>query len=639
MGRKENAAGSRGTGTMVAALVLAALVPAVGVLWFMTVAMRNERLAVQERLATVYSNQLTSLQRQVTAHWQARLTALQPTGRLAPAQIFAAAARTKLADGVVVLGGAGKALYPTAALVEARADENSVVARALQSQAAVLLQAGQKQLALAKLAELVGDPRLRHAVGARGVLIVPNAQLLILKLIGPALAAEPPRSAGRQNDDRDGVPASGSPTGSLRQQTLADLVTRLNDYGDAALSSSQRRFLMREVKALAPGAAIFPTLEAEELAAEYLDHDPARPADARLQRTPLAKVWRLPVADGTLVALFREERVRAELATAIGALTLPDAQVTVLAPGEAGPADRRVPSLDASELLPGWRLALSFNGTDPLALASERQSRFYLWMGVGVVAIIAVLALMLARTVAAQMRLARLKNELVSTVSHELKTPLASMRALVDTLAAGRFRDERQLQDYLHLIVKENVRLSHVIENFLAFSRMERGQQRFHFEALAPAEVVRAAVEALQEKLEAPNCQFEMSVPPDLPRIRGDAEALATVLINLLDNACKYTNGEKRIAVRGVAESDSVRFEVEDNGIGLALAETRKIFDRFYQVDQSLTRQRGGCGLGLSIVKFIVEAHRGSVEVKSEPGKGSTFRVRIPRANETTNLS
>ena len=176
------------------------------------------------------------------------------------------------------------------------------------------------------------------------------------------------------------------------------------------------------------------------------------------------------------------------------------------------------------------------------------------------------------------------------------------------------------------------MRLTHVIENFLAFSRMERGRQRFQFEALAPAEVVSAAVEALQEKLSAPGCRLEIAVPPDLPRVRGDFEALATVLINLLDNACKYTNGDKRLALRAVAERDAVRFEVEDNGIGLAPAETRKIFERFYQVDQSLTRRRGGCGLGLSIVKFIVEAHRGSVDVKSEPGKGSVFRVTIPRA-------
>jgi signal transduction histidine kinase len=229
------------------------------------------------------------------------------------------------------------------------------------------------------------------------------------------------------------------------------------------------------------------------------------------------------------------------------------------------------------------------------------------------------------------MRLARLKNDLVSTVSHELKTPLASMRALVDTLSAGRYRDQRQLHDYLDLIAKENLRLSNLLENFLTFSRLERGRQHFRFEALEPARVVAEAVGALQEKLAAANCTFIQNVEPGLPQIRGDVGALSTVLINLLDNAWKYTDTDKRISARAYATQGDVCFEVADNGIGIARTETRKIFERFYQVDQSLTRQRGGCGLGLGIAHYIVRAHGGIVQVESEPGKGSTFRVTIPQ--------
>lgn len=241
-------------------------------------------------------------------------------------------------------------------------------------------------------------------------------------------------------------------------------------------------------------------------------------------------------------------------------------------------------------------------------------------------------ALLVARYVAAQMRLARLKNELVSAVSHELRTPLASIRALVDTLSARRYRDEQQLHDYLRLISKENQRLSHLIENFLAFSRLERGNHRFRFEELAPEAIVRDAVESLKDRLESPQCHFETQVGPNLPHIRGNADALSTVLINLLDNACKYTDDEKHICVRAYAERRHVCFEVQDNGIGLSRNEANRVFDRFYQVDQTLSRQRGGCGLGLSIVQSIVRVHGGQIAVQSEPGKGSVFRVKIPCA-------
>ncbi|MBI5766730.1 MAG: hypothetical protein HZA93_02995 [Verrucomicrobia bacterium] len=760
--------------SLMAALVLVALVPAVGVLGFMSVAMRNERLAVEARLTAVYANHLAALQPRVTAFVRERQAALQAHVGGAPAETFAAIVRAKLADGVIVTDGAGKVLYPASAAAgaEMRVEETAewararelefqrndlagaaeiygrivesgreanTRARAMQAQAVCWLKAGEKERALARLAELAGDASLRHAVSAQGALIGPDAQLLILKTVNVGRALRP-----------TGLSEVSGINPDLRR-TFDALVAHLNDYADAGMPANQRRFLMHEVSVLAEGRSLlagdtvarvsrpggpasppdtgretratpepspasgslpdatFPTLAAEDLAADYLEHDPPPATEAKvervdpntlpagghqtarwgqrapprteawLQRTPLAKVWRLPSTDGTVVALFREERLREELTKQLDALALPDVRVSVLAPGEAETALKRpVPTQDAGEALPGWRLALSFRDGDPLAEAAARQARFYLWMGVGVVAIIGVLAVMVARYVAAQMRLARLKDDLVSTVSHELKTPVASMRVLLDTLSAGRERDEAHRQRYLHLATKENQRLGHLVENFLVFSRLERGQQQFRFTALPPQEIVRTAIEALGEKLTGPSCRLTTHLAPDLPAIRGDVDALATVLINLLDNACKYTNGEKHIAVRVCAELcgvipsgrktsedwpqkaqkaqkrngsvlsfvsllwpspvsthavSVVVFEVTDNGIGIAPEEQRRIFDRFYQVDQSLTRQKGGCGLGLSIVQSIIRAHGGVVEVESEPGRGSLFRVKIPVAN------
>ena len=140
----------------------------------------------------------------------------------------------------------------------------------------------------------------------------------------------------------------------------------------------------------------------------------------------------------------------------------------------------------------------------------------------------------------------------------------------------------------------------------------------------------------MEERLPDSDCRLEVSIAPGLPAVRADEDALVTVLLNLLDNAYKYTpqekNNAKHIAVKVFERAGSVVFAVEDNGIGIAPREQKRIFRRFYQVDHRLAREAGGCGLGLSIVESIVKAHGGSVEVTSESGRGSTFFVVLPCA-------
>jgi signal transduction histidine kinase len=230
------------------------------------------------------------------------------------------------------------------------------------------------------------------------------------------------------------------------------------------------------------------------------------------------------------------------------------------------------------------------------------------------------------------MRLTRLKNDLIATVSHELKTPLASMRMLVETLLSGRYRDAQQSREYLQLMAKENQRLSRLIDNFLTFSRMERSKAAFEFSEVTVEEIVSAAVDSGRDRFSGPGCRLEVDVAAGLPKITADRDALIAVLVNLLDNAYKYTRQDKRIALRAYASDGEVCLEVADNGIGLSRRAAKKVFDRFYQADRSLSRSAGGCGLGLSIVKFIVDAHGGSIDVASQPGKGSTFTVRLPIA-------
>jgi signal transduction histidine kinase len=259
----------------------------------------------------------------------------------------------------------------------------------------------------------------------------------------------------------------------------------------------------------------------------------------------------------------------------------------------------------------------------------------YLWASLLSVGAIVLFAVVAGHHLLRQARLARLKNDFIATVTHELKTPLASVRLFAETLREGRYEDPAQAARYLDLLVRENERLSRLIDNFLSFSRMERNKRAFELAPVAPADLVRTAAEAVGPRFEADGCTFEVDVQPGLPPIMADSDALVTVLLNLLDNAWKYTGAQKRIALRAYAAQGGdgqVCFEVEDNGIGMTRREARRAFDRFYQADSSLSRSAGGCGLGLSIVKFIVDAHGGSVGVRTEPGKGSTFTVRLPAA-------
>jgi signal transduction histidine kinase len=230
-----------------------------------------------------------------------------------------------------------------------------------------------------------------------------------------------------------------------------------------------------------------------------------------------------------------------------------------------------------------------------------------------------------------QTALTQLRNDLVANVTHELKTPLASMRLLVDTLLGSGALHPPAVRDYLQLIAQENLRLSRLIDNFLAFSRMERNHYAFDFKPVPAAAIVEAAAAAVRERFREPGCRFEIHPAAQLPPVMADSAALVTVLVNLLDNACKYSGDDKHITLAAEAADGRVRFTVTDNGIGLSPRDTRRIFKRFYRVPGA-DPAGGGCGLGLSIVEFIVRAHHGSVSVRSRLGRGSTFTVEIPAA-------
>jgi signal transduction histidine kinase len=256
----------------------------------------------------------------------------------------------------------------------------------------------------------------------------------------------------------------------------------------------------------------------------------------------------------------------------------------------------------------------------------------------GTLATIAFIDLMLAAglylvfsNVRREVHLARLKSDFVANVSHELKTPLALIRLFAETLELGRVPSEEKAQQYYRVINKESHRLTQLINNILDFSRIEAGRREYR---LAPADVSRIVaevVEAYRFQIEQQGFMFEVEVEPGLPRVVADKEALAQALLNLVNNALKYTRDEKFLKLRVYRRGeDQVAVSVTDRGIGVAKGEQQKIFEKFYRAEDSLVHETKGSGLGLSLVKHIMEAHGGSVEVESAPGKGSTFTLVLP---------
>lgn len=231
-----------------------------------------------------------------------------------------------------------------------------------------------------------------------------------------------------------------------------------------------------------------------------------------------------------------------------------------------------------------------------------------------------------------EMRLSRLKSDFVANVSHELKTPLALVRLFAETLELGRVPSKEKAAQYYRIINKESQRLTQLIDNILDFSRIEAGRKEYRLGPTDVARVVAEVVEAYRFPIEQQGFSLEVEVAPDLPEVIADQEALAQALLNLMNNAIKFSRGEKAILLRVTAEAGFVRIAVSDKGIGVAKAEQRKIFEKFYRAEDSLVHETKGSGLGLPLVKHILDAHGGRVEVESQPGQGSTFSLVLPVA-------
>ncbi|MBK8478478.1 MAG: HAMP domain-containing histidine kinase [Opitutaceae bacterium] len=613
-------------------LLFVVMVPSVCLVWFSNRAAENEQLAVLQKLQESYRLNLVLAQERLQAFWS-ELAHRNRTDADAttPAQHFARVVDRNLADSVVCLGEAGTVLYPDPAApalahpgnraewtgiealerldpaaaaeryaeIAARATSVDDTALALQAHARCLLRSDRKTEALALLERLATDDSYGSATDNRGRLIGPNAGLLALELL-----------------DR------GSPC-------FAPLVTRLRNtalaYDNSVFTSPQRRFVLRELQRLAPDGNVARWLAAEDLAASWPQSTQLPSGEPTLLASEIADLWQLPSADRREVLLFRTESLRHRLTEVV---SRPEAtaalQLAFIAPGQRPPPALAVQLAGAA--MPGWQIALISTTEVP---TGKSPAGTYLWIA-GVAVLLGLLLASLAwELLRRQLALTRLRNDLVANVTHELKTPLASMRLFVDTLLNNPDVPPETGREYLELIAKENLRLSRLIDNFLTYSRIERNRYVYVFTATPAASIAEAAATVVRERFQQPGCTFTVTLEANLPRIDADSDALVTALVNLLDNAWKYSGPERRIAFAVERRKRNVAFSVTDNGVGLTLREARRVFHRFEQV-RSQSSNLGGCGLGLSIVQSIIAAHRGTVGVDSEPGRGSTFTIELP---------
>jgi two-component system phosphate regulon sensor histidine kinase PhoR len=229
---------------------------------------------------------------------------------------------------------------------------------------------------------------------------------------------------------------------------------------------------------------------------------------------------------------------------------------------------------------------------------------------------------------------ARLQTDFVNKVSHDLRTPLTSIRMFVETLQLGRLQDPARQAEALEIISEETARLSALINRLLDWARMESGRRSFQLRRQRVEEIVDAALQAFEPQRLAGGTELTRSVEANLPAVTVDLQALTEALLNLLNNAHKYTGPVKKIAVTARREGPNVVIRVSDNGPGIPRRDQKRIFEKFYRAQDPLSRTIEGTGLGLAMVKHIVRAHGGHVSVESDLGKGASFTIALPPAAE-----
>jgi signal transduction histidine kinase len=282
------------------------------------------------------------------------------------------------------------------------------------------------------------------------------------------------------------------------------------------------------------------------------------------------------------------------------------------------------------EMLPKWNLLLSENRPGFLATLMRAGSGIYLFVFILIVLLMLLGFVFIIYTLSVELRLNKLKSEFISNVSHELKSPLTSIRMMTEMLHHNRVENEERKAEYYSAMLEESEHLSHLIDNILDFSRIDEDRKKLEFIDLDLDKLTREFIKSIREMIRETGFEISYSCPNKVSVIRADRNAILQVLYNLVDNAIKFSGASRKIHINLVFKDNELQLSVKDYGIGISIKDQEKIFERFYRCRESQHLGIRGSGIGLTIVKKIVEDHGGYLTLVSRLGAGSMFTVRLP---------
>ena len=606
------------TGELAIAIAISALAiagPTAGLLWFMHRALQGERQTLVAERATARRTYLQSAKETVTSQLE-RLakSPLPSTDATLAGRRFLEVIRSNRADSCLVLDTLGRVTFPISAdpVVENQMQQSNQDAwKLVRDFHEPVKDFSDSWLSLL---DRVRGRRLLNTSTPSDRLFFPYLQLAALV------------------DARSGSSRAASLLKSLRET--------IENYDDPSLPSIQRLYLADRLRDQLPGLNHV-ALEAESMAVTALDRFQLPQTKATFEPTRAdPSLIQVLTNDPRVVLLFKANGLKKQLEEVANAVLSPvqlRAEITSSAPPATEEPDIIATRARTAigQTFRSWHLiAHDDQGISLIDQLVQRRKWQYSAVAIGGGLLLNLLAALAIQRFTRSANLTQARQDFLSTLSHELRTPLTSIRMFVDTLADGGLEDPSRAKVYLEFIRRENERLSRLAENFLTFTRIESGRMNFDFHEIAPEEIVDSARVAVDTRFAVEGTDFQVSVERKLPSIRADHTLLTTALVNLLENAYKYTPPDNKKILLSVARGhNTVRFTVADNGPGLTADQMKYIGEKFYRPDSAARSGQPGFGLGLNIVSHILHAHKGRLEIHTEPSVGSRFTLILPALN------